>query len=97
MTRNPSVTILTKEQYETAKANGINRQTACSRVRDYGWEIERAISEAPRRKAVLFTEEELKIMKKNKLKERVVERRIRLHGWDRERALTQEVRYQILH
>lgn len=98
MTRNPNVTIMTKEQYEEAKRNGINRQTACSRVRDYGWTIERAISEPPRRKVKMeFTTEERKLMRKHQLKEETVYLRIKRYGWDRERALTQPTPYRILH
>lgn len=88
---------MTKEQYEIAKRNGIKRSTACSRVRDYGWSIERAISEKARKGAVVFTEEELKIMKKNGLKKGTVKHRIERSGWDRERALTEPVPYRILH
>lgn len=97
MTRNPNVTILTKEQYERAKANGINRQTACSRVRDYGWDIERALTEPSRSWGVAFTNDELAIMRKNRLKKGTVKDRINRYGWDRERALTQPTPYRILH
>ncbi|MCK1996819.1 hypothetical protein MPH47_06185 [Psychrobacillus psychrodurans] len=96
MSRNPNVTILTKEQYETAKKNGINRATTCSRVRDLKWSVEDAITK-PVKKKVVFTDEELAIMKKNKLRKSTVDCRIRTLKWDRERALTEPVPYRILH
>ena len=95
MSRNPDVTILTTEQYLTAAQNGINKVTACSRVRNLGWSIERAIT-TPVIKKVSFTDEELLLLKKNKITMAAARYRINA-GWARERVFTQEVRYQIVH
>lgn len=96
MSRNPNVTILTTEEYEIAKSNGINKVTACSRVRNLGWTVEEAITKKVE-KVISFTDEEMALMKKNKIAIGTVRSRIRQLKWDRERALTEEVRYQILH
>lgn len=96
MTRNPNVTILTKEEYAIAKENGINRQTACSRVRDLKWDVQTAITKKPE-KPVFFTDEELAIMKKNKLSVRLVRARLKYYNFTRERAISEPVPYRILH
>lgn len=95
MTRNPNVTILSTEQYEIAKKNGINRNTAVSRVRNLDWSIERAITEKVEKKVVDFTDEELAIMKENGISEKLG--RLRLTGkdykdWTRDRVITQRPR-----
>lgn len=95
VSRNPSATILTKEEYAIAKSNGINRQTACSRRRDLKWSVEDAITK-PVDKTNYFTKEEVELMKRNRLKKSTVNWRLQ-NGWERERALTEEVRYIVLH
>lgn len=95
MSRNPNVTILTPEEYGIAKKNGINRNTAVSRVRNLKWSVERAITEKVTKKVVNFTEEELAIMKEHGISEKLA--RLRLTSkdykeWTRERAMTQAPR-----
>lgn len=87
--------ILTTEEYAIAKANGINKSTACSRVRNLKWSVEKAITKKVEKK-VTFTEEELALLKKNKISVNAARYRVKAK-WDRERIFTEEVRYQILH
>lgn len=76
---------LTDEDYAKAERNGIKRLTLESRVRKYGWSIERAVN-TPSRKAK-FTSEQLKIMEKSEINEYTIRYRIN-HGWSFEDAIT---------
>lgn len=95
MTRNPNVTILSKEEYEIAEKNGINRNTAVSRVRNLKWSVERAITDKVVKRTPDFTEEELAIMKEHGVPEKIAKRRLTNKDrdkWTRERAITQAPR-----
>lgn len=41
---------ITPEDYDIAEANGIKRKTAYYRVHEYGWDIDRAITEKPQKR-----------------------------------------------
>jgi hypothetical protein len=83
---------LTREDYRRASEHGVSAQLLCRRIR-FGWELERAITQAPQPVAppdpemVAWREQ----AKANGIKRTVFMDRIRA-GWRPERAATESVR-----
>jgi len=76
---------ITPEEYEIAAKNGICRKTLEKRIRELGWDKERAISEKPRKKSSIKKLAE--IAKKNGINYHTFHYRIR-NGWEIERAVS---------
>lgn len=82
---------ITPEQYKMAAMNGIDRQRVNQRVRDGGWEIERAIKEPKRKKLKEITKEQYKIAKSNGIGYHTVRTRVFKCDWSIEDAITKKV------
>ena len=77
---------ITPEDYKIAEENGISKDTLLSRVRELGWDIDKAITKPVRAKRK-FTEEEIKAMEENGIDRNVAAGR-RYWGWTLEEAIT---------
>ncbi len=76
---------ITPEDYEIAKKNGIKRGTVNDRVRKWGWDVDRAITEVPKRHhipAELLEEAEKIGLEYNTIACRLYQ------GWDMKEACT---------
>ncbi|MEK5070739.1 hypothetical protein [Sporosarcina sp. FSL K6-1508] len=81
---------ITPNDYETAEQNGINYVALSQRVRDYGWDIDRAITE-PLKVGVPFQpvwEQWEKIATENGISKDLFYQRIKVNKWDEKRAAT---------
>lgn len=76
---------LTKEDYATAKANGISYKTAYQRFHDYGWDKERTITEKVKPKAGKLWLQFKDTCKQNNVDSALFNTRLG-HGWTPERA-----------
>ncbi len=77
---------ITPEEYERAAANGIKRGTLEWRIRDGGWDKERAITTPSKRQ--VRRKKWTAIAKQNGIPERNFLNRL-YHGWTNERAATE--------
>lgn len=76
--------LISKEQYAIARANGISSDTAYNRVYQYGWDIEKAITEPVKKRVFVDYPDDLE---KRGLTKSIYYSRIS-RGWDPERAAT---------
>ena len=77
---------ITPEDFEKAKENGIPKDTVLTRVRQLGWDVDKAITKPPR-KIRKFTKEEIKIMEENGIDRNTVSCRLN-YGWTLEEAIS---------
>jgi len=75
------------EDETIAEANGISYQTLYQRVHQYGWDVDRAITQRTRVE-VPFHSEWIEVAKANGIKLSLFRQRVRRHGWDEEVAAT---------
>lgn len=79
---------ITPEEYKLAESNGIAKNALSNRVRDYGWDIERACTE-PLKKQFLkqtLSEEIIKTLKNNNITINAFTKRIINLGWSINKA-----------
>lgn len=79
---------ITPQEYETAKQNGISRKLVDERVRNLGWDKEKAISVQPK-KLKRFNKEMVKLAEMNGISYDTFRFRVRYYGWDEYRAATE--------
>lgn len=77
---------ITPCDYETAKNNGINKRTVHARVRDLGWDIDKAITE-PQLHRLTYTEDHRQIMKENNVTHTMVRTRMKRWGITQDEAV----------
>lgn len=77
---------ITDEDYAKAEKNGIKKITLESRVRKYGWDVDRAVN-TPNLKRSKFSDEQLKLMKESGVNIDTIKYRIN-HGWSFEDAIS---------
>lgn len=75
---------ITPEQYIEAEKNGIAKTTLIARVRNYGWDIERAVNEPVRQ--IIRTEEIKERLKEKGLNSNTFKSRLR-RGWSIDKAI----------
>lgn len=81
---------ITPEDYDIAKVNGISANTLEARIRRYGWDKQRAITEPPRRKQnKALPREAIERAAKNGINQRTLSTRVHLLGWNIEKACTE--------
>lgn len=81
---------LTPTHYDKALSNGINAKALENRVREYGWDIERAINEplhGQKLKSIL-TNEILETIDKNNITLNAFTKRVFNLGWNIEKSMT---------
>ncbi|PIC72410.1 hypothetical protein [Sporosarcina sp. P17b] len=86
---------LLEDDFLTAEANGISRRLATQRVQEYGWTVDRAITETPNRPNEAFQnlwEEWESIAKQNHVTRDNFYNRTRIRGLSPEEAATKPVR-----
>lgn len=76
---------ITPDDYARAEANGINKRTLERRVREFGWDIERAVN-TPILSRNKLNESMVKLAEKNGVSRRLYARRIKELGWTEEQA-----------
>jgi len=84
---------ITPKDYITAEMNGITERALNQRVRDYGWDVDRAITQ-PMRKSTSFKKVWDKwedTATKNGVSHTRFYHRIKNDGWSEEKAATQKV------
>ena len=94
---------LTKEHYKIAEKNGISRSALERRVKNYNWDIDKAITEktnpklsARNQKRTVFTKEQLEIAKKNGINRATLYSRVH-KGMTPEEAISKAVRKKTEH
>lgn len=76
---------ITDEDYAKAESNGIKRVTLESRVRKYGWDVEKAVNTPIR--IGKFSDKQLKLIKESVVNISTIKYRIN-HGWSFEDAIS---------
>ena len=80
---------ITPEEYEIAIANGISANTLEARIRCYGWDKQRAITEPLRKKRHEdLPREVIERAAQNGINQSTLSSRVHLLGWDIEKACT---------
>lgn len=80
---------ITPTDYEIALSNGISGHILDNRVREYGWDIERACNEPLHRQGFknILTDEVKEILKANNITLKTFRTRVSKLGWSIEKAL----------
>lgn len=81
---------ITPEQYDKAAKNGIDRNNLNKRVRDYGWDIERATTEPIKKRFFRLDEGMVKQARENGINRKALYSRLRI-GMDPEKAVTMPI------
>lgn len=84
---------ITPEDFEIAEKNGINQDALSQRVRDYGWDIDRAITD-PLKVGVPFQpiwEQWEKVATENGISKNLFYQRIKIYKWAEKMAATQSL------
>ncbi len=84
---------ITPEQYEAAAKNGIDKGTLDNRVRQQGWDIDRAMTQPKQKRTFKMTKELVEKAAKNGIKRRTLYTRI-WRGMDPEEAATKPLKTQ---
>jgi hypothetical protein len=79
---------ITPEEYEIAEQNGISNTTLNQRVRELGWEKERALTEPPRGQFKRYDKDLLDIAKQNGIPYNTFYHRVNRDGFTPEDAAT---------
>lgn len=80
---------LEEEHFLKAEANGISRDNLKQRFYEYGWDLERAMSQKVRKvRKFVHNEEMLALAKRNGLCSVIYRDRVTKLGWDERRAAT---------
>ena len=84
---------ISPEEYKAAAANGINEKLLNNRIRNSGWDHQRAITQplAPRGRRGDIAPEEYEQAAKNGINAKVLRNRIHKLGWNHEEAVTTPV------
>jgi hypothetical protein len=80
---------ITPEEYEIAAQNGISRKLLNQRIRQSGWDKERAITTPPKKQTNL--KRWMEIAEKNGIPYYTARNRVVLCGWSWERAVTEPI------
>lgn len=80
---------ISPKEYEVAEKNGISKCTLERRIRLYGWEKERALTQKPKKRVKQDYWKEIAL--KNGIKKSTFFGRINRHGWTPEKAATTPV------
>lgn len=84
---------ITPQDYETAEKSGITRHALEQRVRDYGWDIDRAITQ-PLKIQVPFQpiwDEWQDVATKNGISKKLFYHRVKKNGWSKEMSATHPI------
>lgn len=85
---------ITPKDFEIAERNGINATNVRQRVNDYGWDIDRAITQplTIRQKADPVWDEWEQVATENGVYKKLFNQRINASGWSPEKAATTPIR-----
>jgi len=87
---------ITDDDYLVAKSNGIVRTTLESRVRDLGWDVDRAIAQPVQKDRIILIPDSIyTLAKENGIKRATLHDRIRQLKWDMEEAATRPIRHSL--